>query len=465
MPSGSHEVRVSAHRPETPNGGAPGSAQARLELTGLLLTLLPHHSRVRVLDAAGSWCGEPPALALERASLELGVELLRIEAHPEELKGSEIKLPIVHLGERVEIVTEWTERRVTLKDATGRLTALDANVWNERKRTFLLRATKFELAPLGGASGVRRLIRYFTREKGLLSTVLLFAVGYEALSLAVPIAVQVLINNISFGMLVQPIIVLSLVLLVALGGASALRLLQIWAVEHLVRRFVHRVALDLGARKAHLESKVRFPEHRFFEVTTVDKAFFIVALDLSGLILQVFAATLLLAFYHPILLGFALVLALSAWLAIRLPFRAALRRSLKESASKYALAEWIADGSREADPIERSLNGRVRVGEWLEARGAAFRVSFGQQAALFALEMVFAAALLIVGGRLVISGQLSLGQLVAAELVTTAALVSLAKLGKQMPTVYDLVTSFEKLGHLVDYSESIGREPALEKKT
>ena len=47
-------------------------------------------------------------------------------------------------------------------------------------------------------------------------------------------------------------------------------------------------------------------------------------------------------------------------------------------------------------------------------------------------------------------GQLTLGQLVAAELVTTTALVSLGKWGKQLPKIYDLITSFEKLGKLVD---------------
>jgi ABC-type bacteriocin/lantibiotic exporter with double-glycine peptidase domain len=58
--------------------------------------------------------------------------------------------------------------------------------------------------------------------------------------------------------------------------------------------------------------------------------------------------------------------------------------------------------------------------------------------------------LLFVGGALVIGGQLTLGQLVAAELVAGTALLSIGKLGKQLPKIYDLVASFEKLGTIVD---------------
>jgi len=68
------------------------------------------------------------------------------------------------------------------------------------------------------------------------------------------------------------------------------------------------------------------------------------------------------------------------------------------------------------------------------------------------VQVTFSVLLLLVGGWLVIQGQLSLGQLVAGELVATAALASLAKLGRKLPKVYDLITSFEKLGRLVDDS-------------
>jgi hypothetical protein len=138
-------------------------------------------------------------------------------------------------------------------------------------------------------------------------------------------------------------------------------------------------------------------------------------------------------------------MALSAYLAVRVPFASALRHSLRESAAKYSLAEWLAERPYDDDLAQQRL-----TAAWLEARGAAFRVALLQQAVLYGVQVVFGAGLLLVGGQLVIQGQLTLGQLVAAELVTATALLSLGKLGKQLPKVYDLLTSFEKVGLLVD---------------
>ncbi|MFN5804482.1 MAG: ATP-binding cassette domain-containing protein, partial [Opitutia bacterium] len=59
-------------------------------------------------------------------------------------------------------------------------------------------------------------------------------------------------------------------------------------------------------------------------------------------------------------------------------------------------------------------------------------------------------ALLVVGGSLVLSQQLTLGQLVAAELIVSAVVASIAKLGKQFEAWYDALAAVDKLGHLVD---------------
>jgi ABC-type bacteriocin/lantibiotic exporter with double-glycine peptidase domain len=58
--------------------------------------------------------------------------------------------------------------------------------------------------------------------------------------------------------------------------------------------------------------------------------------------------------------------------------------------------------------------------------------------------------LLAIGGWLVISGQLSLGQLVAAELIVAIVVDSFAKMAKHIESYYDLLTSVDKIGHLLD---------------
>jgi putative ABC transport system ATP-binding protein len=51
---------------------------------------------------------------------------------------------------------------------------------------------------------------------------------------------------------------------------------------------------------------------------------------------------------------------------------------------------------------------------------------------------------------LVLNGQLTLGQLVAAELIVTLIVASVAKFGKHFESFYDLAAGISKLGELVD---------------
>ncbi len=315
----------------------------------------------------------------------------------------------------------------------------------ESKR-FLIPTTRLHLDPIRNKKRMGRVWAYLLKERSLLQAVITYAVFVELLYLTIPLTIQVLINTISFGFVSQQLILLTLLLLGALMGAAALRVFQMVMLEHLSRRFMSHVFNDFSERLAPKNSKARQlqPVYRFFEVVAVDKAVFAFGLDILTLVLQLVAASLLLAFYHPTLLAFTIVMVLSSWLVLRLPFDRGVDASLAESNAKYALAEYL-----EGDHLNEV--GRVaRVGTWMEARRQGFRVSLGQQIGLLAVQVLLSTALLLIGGRLVLQGELTLGQLVAAELVAGTALMSLNKIGKQLPKIYDLVTSFEKLGKLVD---------------
>jgi ABC-type bacteriocin/lantibiotic exporter with double-glycine peptidase domain len=73
--------------------------------------------------------------------------------------------------------------------------------------------------------------------------------------------------------------------------------------------------------------------------------------------------------------------------------------------------------------------------------------------------VVASTALLAIGGWLVITGTLTLGQLVAAELIVTTVVSSVAKMGKHLESFYDLTASVHKLGTLLDLpTERLGGE-------
>lgn len=409
-----------------------------------LQRLLPQAGAGEIAEALQQTDNKGLVADIVEAGKMLGTQFYRIEIAPAELAQGAATLPALQVsdtprvflrakGKKVEVLCGATARQIALRKLSGEPTE------------FIIPSPRMTLVPLRGKKRVERVLSYLKTEGPLLRALLVYALAVEILSLAAPLAVQVLINTIGFGMMTQQLIVLSTILLIGLSGAAALKVLQQILVEHLSRRFFSRTVTDYSERLPLLrKGAMTHPIYRFFEVASVDKAFFILGLDLIALILQLLAATLLLAFYHPILLGFTLVMAVSSWLVVRLPFTAALGRSIAESAAKYELAEFLEGGG--GDDLER-----LRLwSKWEEARRAGFRISVGQQAGLLAIQVLLSVALLFVGGALVIGGQLTLGQLVAAELVAGTALLSLSKLGKQLPKIYDLITSFEKLGGVVD---------------
>lgn len=409
-----------------------------------LCTLLPETDPVEISAAVRST--EKPGLlaTIVESGQKVGAQFYRVNADLRELSASSSTLPALETGETPRIIISHSNGRVRVQEESGQHT-LAASDWGSKKFSFLIPSPRMTLSALRGRKGLARVFSYLATERPLLKAILVYAVFVEALSLAAPLAVQVLINTIGFGMMTQQLIVISGLLLIALAGAAVLRILQVFMVEHLSRRFFARALMDFSERlpitnNAGMAHRV----HRFFEVASVDKTFFVLGLDLIALFLQLLAATVLLALYHPILLGFTAIMMLSAWLVVSLPFRRGLKRSIEESYAKYELAAFLDEGK--VDELER-------VGLWSRwrlAREAGFRISIGQQAGLHGIQVILAVALLFVGGGLVIEGQLTLGQLVAAELVAGTALLSLSKLGKQLPKVYDLITSFDKLGAVVD---------------
>jgi len=292
--------------------------------------------------------------------------------------------------------------------------------------------------------------------------VLIFALVTGMLTLATPIAVESLVNTVAFGTLLQPLVVLSVILLTFLAFAAALRYLQRFAAELIQRRLFARVAARLAWQlpRVQLARAHEFsPEqlNRFFEVVTVQKVVAQLALDGLSVFLTVTLGMIVLAFYHPWLLAFDALLLLPVVFNIFLLGRGAVRTSIAESKSKYAVAGWFEDMARcpitfkSAGGAEFALTRADRLTtDYLLARQAHYGVLSRQIISALALEAIASAALLGLGGFLVIQGQLTLGQLVAAELIVTLIVASIAKLDKQFEGFYDLLASIDKLGHLFD---------------
>lgn len=310
---------------------------------------------------------------------------------------------------------------------------------------------------------VQRLWRLLLPERADIWIVIVFAAINGLLALATPLAVETLVNTVAFGRILQPVIVLSLMLLGFLALWSAIRAVQIYAVEIIQRRLFVRVAADLAYRLPRVQTEAmggrsgRELVNRFFDVVTLQKATAQLLLDAVGLALSAFIGMIVLALYHPWLLGFDVVLLVLIAVTLFAMGRGAVATSIQESKAKFGVAAWLEDlaasrtAFRDSFSTEFALASSDRLlHKYLKARQKHFRILMRQVVFALGLQAISSTVLLGMGGWLVISGQLTLGQLVAAEMIVTVIVGSVAKTGKHLETWYDLLAAVDKLGVLFD---------------
>ena len=318
-----------------------------------------------------------------------------------------------------------------------------------------------------------RLLGLLRVERGALGVVVVYAIAVGILSLATPLAIQVLINWLAFGGLYQPVLFLGAALLACLTLAAVLMAAQRYAVELVQRRLFVRAVSEVGARL----SRVRIsalddaygPElaNRFFDVLTLQKASKTLLIDGLTAALQATVGLLLLALYHPYLLVFDIAVVALAALALIPWLRRGQDTALGESKAKYAVAAWLEETARH--PLLFKLGGQelaesrleIESLRYLEARTAHFRSFFAQYIGMLGVQVVVQVGLLLTCGWLVLDGQLTLGQLVAAEFIVASALAGLTKFTEKLETVYDLLAGVDKLGALLDlpFEAPVGAVP------
>lgn len=325
-------------------------------------------------------------------------------------------------------------------------------------------------------SPIARLLALLQLERRDLSAILIYSLAIGALSLATPLAMQVLINWLAFGVLQQPIIALSIILLGCLGLAAGLSTMQRIAVEFIQRRVFVRMVNDLSARLSRVSipafDRSYGPElaNRFFDVLTVQKAVSSLMLDGIAAALQALVGLALLATYHPVLLAFDVVIVTALVVVLFVLGRGAQSSAIAESQSKYDVARWIQELARHpflfkvgAGPHLALQRADLLARSYLDQRERHWRIYLRQFVGAITVQAVATVALLALCGWLVLDGSLTVGQLVAAEFIVTIALAGFVKFTMKLDTFYDLLAGLDKLGQLVDLPQErvtgIAREP------
>lgn len=283
------------------------------------------------------------------------------------------------------------------------------------------------------------------------------------LNLAVPIAVQMLVNTVTMGALLKPLLIISLMLFMFLSLAGSLYVLETYVVELIQRRLFVRAALDV-ARNIHSAQLVAREStntvelvNRFFEVTSIQKAAgALLTLGISS-ILQAVIGSLILIFYS---VYFGIVVALIFLVVVFVVFVIGSKgesTAIRESQAKYDLAAWLESIARNLGIFKFSsgLNFAMErtdrlANDYLDKRVGHFRILLSQYVGGVFLYAFAGTAMLALGGSLVLSGQINLGQFVAAELIIFTVLASFLRFIGQLQYYYDLLAGVDKLGIIYD---------------
>jgi putative ABC transport system ATP-binding protein len=311
-------------------------------------------------------------------------------------------------------------------------------------------------------------------ESGFIKAIVINTLAVSLLSLGVPLAIQVIINNIGVRTMTQPLVVLCLLLFFILSCSGALQAIQTYTVEILQRRLFVRYGLIITERLSSFQDKffkgANSPDliNRYFDIIIMQSSMVTFFVSGFGFIIQFIIGFALLAFYHPYFLGFAGFMAQFLILNWMLFGPDGVKAGSPEADGKYNVVSWVEELSRVRN-IFSSDNGKDFSGnkmnhlfnQWLNVRNHLFTFQFRQHIGLQIFGVVMNVLLLGLGGFLVLKGELSAGQLVAAALVVNSIIASLPNLQNFFFSVYNYSTALDMVARFYDYPLEIPKENAI----
>jgi ABC-type bacteriocin/lantibiotic exporter with double-glycine peptidase domain len=283
------------------------------------------------------------------------------------------------------------------------------------------------------------------------------------LGLSLPLGVQAIIGLVSSGEIPTSILVLIGIIVSGLLFTGAIQLMQIKLVEHIQQKIFAKTAFEFAYRipKLYIESVIRqyTPElmNRFFDIITLQKGLSKLLVDFTTVIVQIILGILLLSLYHSAFLFFGILLISLLYILIRSTAHKAFYTSLKESKYKYMVANWLEEIARALStfklagysPLPLGKTDQL-VGHYLYARKAHFKILIVQYVSFILFKTFITGGLLILGCVLVVNEEINIGQFVASEIVIILVMNAVEKLIVQLDTIYDLLTSLEKIGGVMD---------------
>ncbi|MFN8324480.1 MAG: ATP-binding cassette domain-containing protein [Flavobacteriaceae bacterium] len=312
---------------------------------------------------------------------------------------------------------------------------------------------------------LQRLYNLLKLDRKDISQIIFYAIFSGLISLSLPLGIQAIINLIQSGRVSFSWIVLIIVVVIGVALVGILSLMQLRITENLQQKIFVRSSFEFSYRIP----KIKFEEfynqyppelaNRFFDTLTIQKGTSKLLIDFSTAILQIVFGIILLSLYHPFFIVFGFMLLILLYIIFKFSYNSGLSTSLKESKYKYKVASWLQEIARNNFSFKRqehfdfALNkNNSLVEEYLNYREKHFKVIKKQFSQLIGFKIIITASLLLIGGYLVLNQKMNIGQFVAAEIIILLVINSVEKIILGLESFYDVLTSVEKIGQIVDLS-------------
>ncbi|MEM9671183.1 MAG: ATP-binding cassette domain-containing protein [Bacteroidota bacterium] len=310
---------------------------------------------------------------------------------------------------------------------------------------------------------VQRFIQLLEPERKDIVYVYIYAIAVGIVSLSLPLGTQAIVGFISGGMWFNSVVLLIALVLVGILISGVLQIMQISMVEVLQRRVFAKTAFEFAYRVPKINAEALFKYHtpelinRFFDILTIQKGLPKLLIDLSTALLQILFGLILLSFYHPFFVFFALFLVAILVLIFYFTGAKGLESSIVESKYKYKVAFWLEELARALTSFKVAGTTRLpmkkadyNINQYLLHRKVHFGVLIRQFSFIVLFKVLITGGVLVLGTLLVIDRQITLGQFVAAEIIIVLVLGAVEKIIINLDTVYDVLTAVDKIGHVTD---------------
>ncbi len=313
------------------------------------------------------------------------------------------------------------------------------------------------------SAALSRLFKLLHIERKAISAIYFYSILTGLLTLSIPLGLQSIINFVLGGAFSTSLTILIIAVVIGVLLTGVLQVQQLKVNERIQQDIFVQYSFEFAQRIPRMDmlgvDGYYMPEllNRFFDTISLQKGLSKILLDLPIATIQIIFGIALLSFYNASFIVFGMLLIIVLITIIRLTSRQGFESSMRESDQKYNVASWLQEMGRTMRSMKFTRQSNLHlhkadqyISGYIDWRTKHFNVLLTQYWSMIGFKVFITVSMLVVGAFLLIQQELNVGQFVAVELVILTVLGSIEKFIFSLDKVYDVLTSIEKLGKVMD---------------